>query len=329
MRLLEAEFPESYRDRVKKYVELTEAVHWRISDADSEKRCVLRVVFESGDAQELLDALQSLFEEEKNWRIIVLPVEATAPKLPAKDKANDAETERRRKTVALREEIYQDTAAGAALTGDFLILTALSTVVAAIGLSTNNLAVVIGAMVIAPLLGPVVAFAFAAAIGDLALLLRSARTALAGLSLGFAIAVAIGAFFPVDFSSGEMTARTVLGLDAIALALASGGAAALSIAAGLPAALVGVMVAVALLPPSAAAGIYLGGGDMENALRASMLLTVNVVCVNLAALAIFAYKGVRPRTWIERISAGRATRVNAAVLVLLLLLLTGGIVFMR
>lgn len=325
MRLVEAEFPESYCERIKKYAELTEAVHWRISDADSEKRCVLRAIFESGDAQDLVDALQSLFEEEKNWRIIVLPVEATAPKLPSKD----VEKERRRKTVALREEIYQDTAAGAALTGDFLILTALSTIVAAIGLSTDNLAVVIGAMVIAPLLGPVVAFAFAAAIGDLALLLRSARTALAGLALGFSIAVAIGAFFSVDFASGEMTARTVLGLDAIALALASGGAAALSIAAGLPAALVGVMVAVALLPPSAAAGIFLGGGDLENALRASLLLTVNVVCVNLAALAVFAYKGVRPRTWIERISAGRATKVNAAVLVLLLLLLTGAIVLLR
>ncbi|MEO1135017.1 MAG: TIGR00341 family protein [Pseudomonadota bacterium] len=325
MRLVEAEFPESYCERIKKYAELTEAVHWRISDADSEKRCVLRAIFESGDAQDLVDALQSLFEEEKNWRIIVLPVEATAPKLPAKD----IEKERRRKTVALREEIYQDTAAGAALTADFLILTALSTIVAAIGLSTDNLAVVIGAMVIAPLLGPVVAFAFAAAIGDLALLLRSARTALAGLALGFSIAVAIGGFFSVDFTSGEMTARTVLGLDAIALALASGGAAALSIAAGLPAALVGVMVAVALLPPSAAAGIFLGGGDLENALRASLLLTVNVVCVNLAALAVFAYKGVRPRTWIERISAGRATKVNAAVLVLLLVLLTGGIVLMR
>lgn len=324
MRLVEAEFPESYGERIKKYAELAEAVHWRISDSDSENRCVLRAIFESGEAQDLVDALQSLFEDEKNWRIIVLPVEATAPRL----KAKDVEKERRRKTVALREEIYQDTAAGAALTSDFLILTGLSTVVAAIGLSTNNLAVVIGAMVIAPLLGPVVAFAFAAAIGDLSLLLRSARTALAGLIVGFVISILIGAFFAVDFSSGEMTARTVLGLDAIALALASGGAAALSIAAGLPSALVGVMVAVALLPPSAASGIYLGGGDIPNAVRAGTLLMVNVVCVNLAAQAVFAYKGVRPRTWTERISADRATKVNAAVLVLLLVLLTGAIIFM-
>ncbi len=325
MRLVEAEFPTEFCGRIKDYSELSQAIHWRISDPDSQGRCVLRAVFESGEAQDLVDALQSLLEGEKNWRIVVLPVEATAPKLESKN----VEKEHRRRTVALREEIYQDTAAGAALTGDFLILTALSTIVAAIGLSSNNLAVVIGAMVIAPLLGPVVAFAFAAAIGDLALLLRSARTALAGLALGFAIAFALGAFFPVDLSSHEMTSRTVLGLDSIALALASGAAAALSIAAGMPAALVGVMVAVALLPPSAAAGIYLGGGDVEHALRAGMLLTVNVVCVNLAALTVFAYKGVRPRTWIERISAERATKVNAAVLILLLAALTAMIVAAR
>lgn len=325
MRLVEAEFPTEFGDRIKKYSELSQAIHWRMADADSEGRCVLRAIFESGDAQELVDALQNLFEGEKKWRIVVLPVEATAPR----PEARDDDKELKRKTVALREEIYQDTAAGAALTGDFLVLTALSTVVAAIGLSSDNLAVVIGAMVIAPLLGPVVAFAFAAAIGDLALLLRSARTALIGLALGFVIALIVGAFFPVDFSSNEMSARTVLGLDTIALALASGGAAALSIAAGMPAALVGVMVAVALLPPSAAAGIYLGGGNVDLALRAGMLLMVNVVCVNLAALVVFAYKGVRPRTWIERISAERATRVNAGVLVLLLAVLTALILISR
>lgn len=78
MRLLEAEFPESFCEQVAKYVELAEPVHSRISDADSEGRCVLRAIFETGEAQELVDALQSLFENNDKWRIIVLPVEATA-----------------------------------------------------------------------------------------------------------------------------------------------------------------------------------------------------------------------------------------------------------
>lgn len=326
MRLVEAEFPESFRDQVVKYAELAEPVHWRISDADGGKACVLRALFPGGEAQELIDALQGLFEEGAKWRIIIIPVEATAPKVEPPEPDKDAERKKaRKKTIALREEIYHDVSGGAAVTADFMLLTFLSTIVAAVGLSADNVAVVIGAMVIAPLLGPVLAFSFAAALGDLPLLLRAARTALAGLALGAGLSFLIGLFFPVDFESAELTARTVLGLDAVALALASGGAAALSIAAGLPSALVGVMVAVALLPPSAAAGMYLGGGDPESAFRAGLLLAVNVVCVNLAALAVFAYKGIRPRTWLERVSAKRATQVNAATLVFLLLVLTAAI----
>ncbi|MEL7492258.1 MAG: TIGR00341 family protein [Pseudomonadota bacterium] len=322
MRLIEAEFPESYRERVVKYVGLAEPFYARLGDPDSTKRAVLRAVFKNTDAQEFIDALQGLFEDEKDWRIIVLPVEATAPRV---EPAVSDKERRRKKAVAIREEIYNDVSGGAALTPDFVILTMLSTIVAAIGLTTDNVAVVIGAMVIAPLLGPVLAFAFAAALGDAALLFKSARTALSGLAIGAGLSVLFGAFLPINFESPELTARTILGLDTVALALASGGAAALSIAAGLPSALVGVMVAVALLPPSAAAGLYLGGGDLESAFRAAMLLAVNVVCVNLAALSIFAYKGVRPRTWLERVSAGRATRVNIGVLIFLLIVLVAAI----
>lgn len=329
MRLVEAAFPARFREQVVKYAELAEPIHWRITEADGGKDCVLRALFPRGEAQELIDALQGLFEEGAGWRIIIIPVEATAPKVERTEADRDDEQRRaRRKTIALREEIYHQVSGGAALTPDFMLLTLLSTVVAAIGLSANNVAVVIGAMVIAPLLGPVLAFSFAAALGDLPLLLRAARTALAGLALGGGLAFVIGLFLPVDYASDELAARTVLGLDAVALALASGGAAALSIAAGLPSALVGVMVAVALLPPSAAAGMYLGGGDPENAARAALLLAVNVVCVNLAALAVFAYKGVRPRTWLERASAKRAAQVNAATLVFLLLVLVGAIVLL-
>ncbi len=324
MRLIEAEFPEKYCERIEKYIEHAEPIHARLSDPDARRQCVLRAVFRTNEAQELIDALQSLFEEERNWRLIVLPVEATAPRA----EPSEAETKRRRdeRTTAIREEIYNDVSRGADLTADFLILTGLSTIVAAIGLSANNVAVVIGAMVIAPLLGPVLAFAFAASIGDAPLLFKSARTALSGLLAGAGLSVIFGALLPIDFDSAELAARTALGLDAVALALASGGAAALSIAAGLPSALVGVMVAVALLPPSAAAGLYLGGGDPERAYQAMLLLAVNVVCVNLAALSVFAYKGVRPRTWLERLSAERATRVNLGVFVFLLTILVAAII---
>ncbi len=228
----------------------------------------------------------------------------------------------------MREEIYQDVETGAHLTRDFLLLTLLSTLVAAVGLSSDNVAAVIGAMVIAPLLGPILAFCFGAALGDAELILKASRTALAGLFLGVLAALAMGAAVGANPQSEELAARAVVGLDSLVLALASGAAAALSIVTGVPSALVGVMVAVALLPPAAAAGLYLGAGEWALAYRAALLLCVNVVCVNLAALLVFRLKGVRPRTWLERRSAKRSVWINLGVWGGLLVLLTAAVLLL-
>ena len=82
------------------------------------------------------------------------------------------------------------------------------------------------------------------------------------------------------------------------------------------------MVAVALLPPAAAAGLYAGAGYWQLAARALLLLFINVVSVNLAALVVFFLKGVRPRTWLERRAAKRSVYVNGAVWFALIVALT-------
>lgn len=317
MRLVEAEFPEAFCERVNKYVELASPIHWRVSDADSEGRCVLRAVFETGGAQEFVDALQGLFEKSEGWRIIVLPVEATAPQ-PEEDADKVQETKRQRKRV-LREEIYDNVAERAALSSDFFVLTFASTIVAALGLNADNIAAVIGAMVIAPLLGPILAISFGVALGDFKLLTRSVRNAVVGLALGVATAVSMGLWLDVNLDSNELMSRTTAGLDSVVLALAAGVAAALSVVTGISAALVGVMVAVALLPPTAAAGLFLGAGEFDYFGQSMLLLMINIVCIMLAAQGVYLYKGIRPRTWLEKKQAGRASIVNLVILVAMLL----------
>ena len=153
--------------------------------------------------------------------------------------------------------------------------------------------------------------------------MSAARTAVCGLALGLALSFAIGLVYEPNLLSGELMSRTVVGLDAPALALAAGAAAALSIATGLPATLVGVMVAVALLPPAASAGLLAGAGEWHLASRAALLLAINVVAVNLAALLVYFFKGIRPRTWLERKSAKRSVTVNVAVWFVLIIALSG------
>ncbi|WP_019961700.1 TIGR00341 family protein [Woodsholea maritima] len=320
MRLIELSFKDG--DKVQPLIKATlktEPVDYRLSEPDNRGRRLLRLVFEDGDGQKAMDSIQTILASEPDWRLVVLPVEAT---LPLIEEAPPSEDQKKKKRLALREEMYQDIAKGAKINRDFLVLTALSTVVAAIGLNADNISAVIGAMVIAPLLGPVLAFAFGSALGDWPMMSKAGRTALTGLGLGLGFSILLGLIMPVNMFSDELIARTHVGWDSTALALASGAAAALSMTSGAPAVLVGVMVAVALLPPAATMGLLLGAQEWSYASRAGLLLGINVVSVNLAALMVYYLRGVRPRTWLERRSAKRSVWISAGVWFVLIAVLT-------
>lgn len=321
MRLIDVTFQRSARDRITHILDTADNVSWSmiegagISGADSNgagDNLVARILVRTNESQDIIDALQGALGADDRWRVVVLPVEA-AMGPAAIDETADAAREKKKSLTASREEIYQDVAAGASINATFLALVIFSAIVATLGVNADNVAVVIGAMVIAPLLGPLLAFSFGSALGDLPLMIRAGRAALAGLSLGFLVAIAMSFLIDVNITSVELTSRADVGLDSVALALASGAAAALSIASGLSSALVGVMVAVALLPPSVAVALFFGAGETAMGLRALLLLATNVVCVNIASQAVFFWKGVRPRTWLEKRSAQRSRQINFGV----------------
>ncbi|HAV64466.1 MAG TPA: hypothetical protein DCY13_19120, partial [Verrucomicrobiales bacterium] len=94
----------------------------------------------------------------------------------------------------------------------------------------------------------------------------------------------------------------------VLLALASGVAAALAITSQVPSALIGVMVALALMPPLVVFGLMLATGQFHAALGALLLLATNVICVNLTGVLTFRLLGIFPRNWWEAERARRATR---------------------
>ena len=99
--------------------------------------------------------------------------------------------------------------------------------------------------------------------------------------------------------------------------------------AGASATLVGVMVAVALLPPLVTFGLLLGSGEWAAAQGASLVFLTNVICVNLAGIVTFLFKGVRPLTWWEAQQAKRSSRIAILIWVLLLVSLAGVIVLAK
>ena len=182
----------------------------------------------------------------------------------------------------------------------------LSTVVATIGLIENNVAVVIGAMVIAPLLGPNIAFSLATALGDTKLMFASVKSIMLGVGIAVILPYFIAKILAIPLNSQELLMRTHVGFDSVILALASGAAAALSITTGLSSVLVGVMVAVALLPPAAVFGLMLGDARFDLAFNSGILLAINIVSINLSSKIIFIFKGSSPRTWSKKEKATQA-----------------------
>src|SRR5690606_12381407 len=150
------------------------------------------------------------------------------------------------------------------------------------------------------LIGPLLALTLATTLGDGPLILKAVRTSATGIMLAILVGVLFVLVIPFDPSAKPIIANTKVGFDNVGLALASGAAAALSVTTGISGALVGVMVAVALLPPAATVGMLLGAGLLFAASGAALLLAVNVAAVTLAGRVVLLVQGVRPRTWFEK-----------------------------
>ena len=293
--------------------------------ADEDRKKVIRALVSDDQRQSLLDALQGIFQGDDHSKILVTAVEASLPrKEPTLNEKDSSD-----KSSTTREELYNGVEKNTRLDSTYLLLVILSTMVVAIGLLENNVAVVIGAMVIAPLLGPNIALALGAALGDMPLIWKAFKTGSAGIGLALFFSIGIGIWHPMDLDSPELMARTDVGVDSMALALASGAAAVISLTTGLSSVLVGVMVAVALLPPTATLGIMLGAGHNQLAIGAALLLAVNIVCVNLAAKIVFLVRGIKPRSWLEKQKANQSMVTCLVIWVLSLAVLLVVILFRK
>ncbi len=312
MKIVEVITREGHIEAVRRLARENGASDNWLGPVNEDGRQSVRILTAPECRQPVLDALQARLRSSEGSRILVYPLELALPR---------DEADRKPAKSTPREELYDDIHKGARLDGTFVLLVILSTIVAAIGLLENNPAVIIGAMVIAPLLGPNLALALGTALGDTKLMWQAVKTGSTGLITALLLSIVIGKLWPTAQFSHEVMSRTDAGLDTIALAFASGAAAVISLTTGLSSILVGVMVAVALLPPTAVIGMMIGQGEWQLAYGATLLLAINIVSVNLAAKLVFFFKGVKPRTWLEKQQARQSMRSYVFIWVLSLVLL--------
>lgn len=298
--------------------------HWRVSENDDV--CVWKAIVDLSASEGVLDELEDRLGGEDRFRAIVMTMEATSPSIARVPAPAPDQPESKPARVPMRvsrAELYEDIAGASVVDHHYVIQVVLATVVAAVGLLRDQPAIVIAAMVIAPLLGPNMALALGATLGDTSLIRRSIRASLVGVSIAFGLSLGLGLVPGFDASVDEIASRTSVGAADVALALASGVAGTLAFTSGKGGALVGVMVAIALLPPTVVAGAMVGAGRWSEALGAGLLLGVNVVCVNLAGVATFLFKGIRPARWWEAERSKRASRRAILIWGALLLALVG------
>ena len=294
---------------------------WVVNLAD--ERVLVRILLATEHTEPLLDALHGLISGHEGCRIVVSNVEVTLPRLEEKsDTQEEPEKEKKVAPRISREELYQDIDSGLRVDRLHYTLVVLSTIVAAVGMLRNNVAVVIGAMVIAPLIGPNLALALSTTLGDTDLLKRATKINLAGISLALVLSILAGILITFDPTVPEIASRSEVNLADIGLALAAGVAGALSVTRGVSSGLIGVMVAVALLPPLVAVGLFIGAGHWMLAYRGALLLMTNIGAINLASIVTFLLLGIRPHLWHEEEQARNSTRVAITLWVLLLGLLT-------
>lgn len=330
LRMIQIVHPDVGPDDIARLLEGVEiSAAW--SDRRSANTSIIQLIVSAEECESILDRFEQRFGSTPGFQAALLQVEAVIPRQkeePAVELPAEEASKRPPENLRIsREELIAEIDEGIPISRVFVALSLLSSVVAAIGLLRDDIAIVIGAMVIAPLLTPNVALALSTTLADTGLARKSVKTLATGFSLSLAVAVAVGLLFRVDPAVPAIASRTVITASDIALALAAGAAGTFAFTTGLPGALIGVMVAVALLPPMVTFGLLIGAGRFGAALNAFLLVVANITCINLAGVVTFLFQGVRPRTWWEAKRARKAAFKASVLWTSMLLVLIAILVY--
>ena len=173
----------------------------------------------------------------------------------------------------------------------FHFMLGLSTILATLGLLANSAAVIIGAMIVAPLMGPIVGMAYSTAMGNRKLLRRSSFTVLKGILLTILVSWVVASIIGLNTADTEIMSRVKPTLIDFGIAMAAGAAGAFantrrSISTAMP----GVAIAVALVPPLSVVGIGLAQGQGSIAFGALLLFFTNLICIVFFGSLVFLFQ---------------------------------------
>jgi len=323
--------PAGKRDAVLKVLD-SRGIDYVMSDETSGRDYTAVVSFPlpTGAVEPILDQLREEAGIDRDAYTVVIDAETVVSQRFEQldeewDTGEEGERIAREELIARAGELAPDWV-------PFLLMTFISAVVATAGLLLNSAAVVVGSMVIAPLIGPAMATSVGSVVDDRELFTRGVKLQVAGAVVAvagaavFAAVLRYGNIVPLGtmevLSIGEVSERLSPGVPSLAVALGAGVAGALAISSGVSAALVGVMIAAALVPPTAVVGIGIAWGRPTAVFGSAVLVAVNFLSINFAAMTVFSIKGYQPEEWFNTKEARRETLDRLASIGVVMLLLT-------
>jgi len=312
--------PAGRRDAVLDVLE-SEGIDYALTDENSQRDFVAVVTFPlpSAAVEPVLEELREAGVERDAYTVVVNAETVVSDRFESLAEAYEMVEDPDR---IAREELVTRARDLAPRPDTFIAMTAISAIVATAGLLLDSPAVVVGSMVIAPLIGPAMATSVGTVLDEDDLF----RRGVALQAIGGVLAVLVAALFAAAlhltgvvphtaaevFAIGEIRERLAPDLLSLAIALGAGAAGALSLSSGVSAALVGVMIAAALVPPTAVLGIGLAWGRPVAVLGSAVLVGLNFLSVNFAALVVLWIEGYRPDRWF-RLADTRVTTVTRLV----------------
>ncbi|WP_424016048.1 TIGR00341 family protein [Halorubrum xinjiangense] len=317
-----------------------EGVDYVVTDETSgrEYTAVATFPLPTAAVEPVLDRLREVGIDESTYTVIVAAETVISRRFEALQEEYEEDADHGGHHIS-REELQAKAEGLASDLGTYVLMTVISAVIATAGLLLDSPATVVGSMVIAPLIGPAMSAAVGTVVDDEALFRRGVRMQILGVAVAilaatlFAFALRTLALVPPGLDPlelAEVSERLAPNVLVLVVAVGAGVAGIVSLMTGVSATLVGVMIAVALIPPAAAVGIGLAFRIPRLVIGAGVIVAVNVLSINLSALIMLWYEGYRPQRWFRENEARSAVLKRAAVLAVAIALLSvflGGVTY--
>jgi len=240
------------------------------------------------------------------------------------DYLNNLEEEQKSKTKIVKKKLTEEfqnlIEPSVNFNKNLLFMIIIAAGVATVGLFANNASLVIGAMLISPLLGPITAFSFNVAVGKPE---KVFKATISGLILLVAVITtgAILTTIALQFAdlplTNEILSRTEMSPVYLAVAIALGFAGGIAMTTNIPGILVGVAIAAALVPPAAVAGIGIALVDFNIFSSALTLTAANIIGLILGTISVFFIEGITPRKMFEKEKAYRQSIITITIFIAL------------